>query len=258
MVTVKVITPKHIGSFLQRLPTEMRQFFQRGVFKLRGGSRYRQQLVQESLRQALAAHQPRADISDHLSSLFFFALLSRPCLIVELGTRGGESTRALLSAAAFSDAIVLSVDIRDCSSLELSGTARWRFVQADDVEFGQIGFEQWCKTNGLEPKIDFLFVDTSHEYEHTKQEIKVWSQYLSGNGLMVFHDTNMGKGVYGRLDGTVHSGWNNQRGVIRAIEDFLECSYDERKFFCDYRRGFLVKHDPNCNGLTALVRLRPS
>src|SRR5579872_7286938 len=52
-----------------------------------------------------------ADIHDHLGALFAETVAARPRLIVELGTRGGISTRALLAAAEVSDAHLLSVDI---------------------------------------------------------------------------------------------------------------------------------------------------
>jgi hypothetical protein len=66
----------------------------------------------------------------------------------------------------------------------------------------------------------------------------------------------MGSGVFGRLDGSASAiGWDNQRGVIRAIEEFLGRRYDESAFFVDIARGFLVTHRPNCNGFTVLRRL---
>ena len=253
-IFARPLTAERLFSFARRIPAEIRRFVRQCVFKLQGRTRYRQSIPNETLRTALQGHRQRPDIADHLTSLFFLASLSNAKLMVELGTRGGESTRALLSAAALNEAILLSVDIRDCGSLSLPHAHYWRFVQADDVVFGESGFQQWCLRNSLAPNVDFLFVDTSHEYDHTRREIEVWSPYLSPNGMIVFHDTNMGEGIYGRLDGSVHSGWNNQRGVIRAIEEFLGCSYDENTFFSDYRKGFVVKHDPHSNGLTVLIR----
>lgn len=73
--------------------------------------------------------------------------------------------------------------------------------------------------------------------------------------MIIFHDTNMGRGLYGRCDGSVGLGWDNQRGVIRTIEEFLDRRYEENHFFVDAVNGFLVKHYPNCNGLTVPKRL---
>ena len=61
----------------------------------------------------------RSDIRDHLGTLFHEAVSARPRLIVELGTRGGGSTRALLAAAEVTGAHVLSVDIEDCGTIDL-------------------------------------------------------------------------------------------------------------------------------------------
>ena len=71
---------------------------------------------------------------------------------------------------------------------------------------------------------------------------------------MIFHDTNMAT-WFRSLDGEVRRGWDNQRGVIRAIEERLGRSYDGAAYFVDIIDGFLVEHRPWCNGLTVLRRI---
>jgi len=181
-------------------------------------------------------------------------LEAKPKLIVELGTRGAESTRSLLAAASLSKATLLSIDILDCGNIELPFRNNWNFVKADDIEFGRSHFVKWCLNKHIDPMIDVLFIDTSHEYNHTKNEIDIWSRYLAKNGVMIFHDTNMGKGVFSRTDGSIDFGWDNNRGVIRAIEDFVDCHYNEKSFFYDYKKDFLIIHYPYSNGLTILKR----
>ena len=132
---------------------------------------------------------------------------------------------------------------------------RRRLPEGSTIEFGRTGFVKWCAAANLKPEIDLLFVDTSHLYEHTKQEIAVWSPLLSERGIMIFHDTNMGRGLSGRLGHLIGHGWDNQRGVIRAIEEFLGKHYDENCFFTDVANGFLVAHYPHSNGLTVLKKL---
>ncbi len=226
------------------------------LFRLSGGLRFRQRLQHPEMIASFLGGVTITDISEHLNTLFFFAMDVKPRLIVELGTRGGESTRAFLAAAALSDARVLSVDLDDCSGVELPHRERWSFVKSNDIEFGLHSFAKWCEAAHLQPRIDLLFIDTSHLYEHTKQEIQTWSPFLSSTGAMIFHDTNMGLGAYGRLDRSVNRyGWNNRRGVIRAVEEFLGTTYDERRFFTDVAKGFLVAHYPHSSGLTVLKRL---
>ena len=108
--------------------------------------------------------------------------------------------------------------------------------------------------NGIESKIDVLFIDTSHEYQHSVEEIAVWSGHLNDDGVMMFHDTNMGKGRYARLHGSIGFGWDNGRGVIRAIEESVGRKYDERAYFIDRAAGFLIYHYPHCNGFTVMKR----
>lgn len=184
-------------------------------------------------------------------------MLSRACLVSSSNSAhgGGESTRCLLSAASVCGAKVLSVDIDDCDDAELRATGRWHFIRDDDVGFAEHGFVPWCQSMGVASAVDVLLVDTSHLYEHTKREIGAWLPHLSQGGIMMFHDTNMGKGVYCRLDGSLGWGWDNSRGVIRAIEELVGARYDESAFWSDVRGGFLIRHYPNSNGLTVLRRL---
>jgi cephalosporin hydroxylase len=224
-------------------------------FRLSGGLRFQQRLQHPELVAAFKGKYSVNDISEHLNTLFFSTMAVRPRLIVELGTRGGESTRVFLAAAALNGAKVLSVDIEDCSQLDLPHRECWSFIKTDDIEFGRNGFVKWCAAAGLKPEIDLLFIDTSHFYEHTKQEIQTWFPFLSASGAAAFHDTNMGTGIYGRLDRSVgRYGWDNQRGVIRAIEEFVGKNYDEKCFFTDVAGGFLILHHPHSSGFTVMKK----
>lgn len=242
-------------SRLSRKIGEIEDALRKLRFLAQGGTRYSQAFYCESLKAALGDGIGASDISDHLSTLFYHALEASPRLIVELGTRGGESTRILLAVAEIANARVLSVDVNDCSALKVPYPHRWHFVRHDDVTFGREGFVGWCRQLEIEAKADVIFIDTSHRYEHTKDEIAMWIDHLSSTGVMIFHDTNTGKGLYGRCDGTVELGWDNQRGVIRAIEEFVGRRYEENSFFVDAAKRFLVRHYPNSNGLTVLRRL---
>jgi predicted O-methyltransferase YrrM len=247
-----------VKSVVRRVPGARALYaaLQRWRFRRTGGGRYGQRYYHATLSHALQGRARQSDISDHLGTLFFFATNARPQLIVELGTRGGESTCALLAAAEESSAAVLSIDMDECGGLDLPYRERWTFVRGDDVEFGRDRFPEWCGQNGRDPVIDVLFIDTSHEYEHSKAEIEAWFPHLAPGAVVIFHDTNMGRGAYARMDGSTGFGWNNDRGVIRAIEEYLGRRYDENSFFCDQADEFLVLHHPHNNGLTVLQRTR--
>lgn len=195
----------------------------------------------------------RTDISDHLITLFVEAMEVRPELIVELGVRGGESTYVLERVAEHFASELVSVDIEDCS--KVSAYKRWFFVQSDDITFAS-KFLIWCGEQGINPAVDVLFIDTSHELEHTRREIASWFPFLSDRSKVFFHDTNMGE-VYVRRDGSMEFGCHSHRdrGVVAAIEERLERKIDETRDFIDSTKDWIIKHHASCNGLTVLERI---
>lgn len=203
------------------------------------------------LRLLFGLQEQPSDISDHLVTIYTEALETDPNLIVELGTRAGESTRVLLRVAERCDAKVVSIDLDDCSTA--GGSEHWFFVRSDDVEFAST-FPEWAAARGLPGSIDVLFVDTSHLYEHTRDEIRVWFPHLNAHAKVMFHDTNLGR-FYRRQDRSIGRAWDNQRGVIRAIEEYLGVEMDESREFSVVVDDWSVRHVPTCNGLTILQRL---
>lgn len=192
----------------------------------------------------------KTDISDHLLTLFSVAYQAKPKLIVELGVNTGESTFVFSKVASLTGGKLVSIDINDCS--KSSDYQDWNFVQSDDVQFAQ-RFSAWAELKNLPKEIDLLFIDTSHEYKHTVEEIKVWFPKLSKNAVVIFHDTNL-KSVFRRQDGSFGVGWYNERGVIRAIEEFLGCKINEKKTFVNCIGDWLVTHYSWCNGLTIMQK----
>lgn len=195
----------------------------------------------------------RTDISDHLSKLFLAGLHLKNGIIVELGVRGGESTFVWERIAHLTDSKLISVDVEDCS--DISSLANWEFVQRDDIEFAK-EFEAWSHERNISSQIDILFIDTSHQYEHTKQEIASWFPFLKTNSKVIFHDTNVDTIFYLRKDRSMGvPGIDNWRGVIAALEDYFETHFDERNDFVDYRKEWLIRHYANSNGLTILEKM---
>ncbi len=198
----------------------------------------------------------RTDMSDHLVTLFIESLTIRPKLIVELGVREGESTFVLERVARLFGSKLVSVDIEDCS--RISSYQNWMFVKSDDIGFAQ-KFESWCEGHSIQPQIDILFIDTSHLFEHTLQEINHWFPFLSDRAKVFFHDTNLQE-VYSRKDGSWGTRWNsvdedNKRGVIGAIEEYFCTSFSEKEDFVDFRKGWLIKHYASCGGFMILEKI---
>lgn len=190
----------------------------------------------------------RSDINEHLALLYIESILVKPRLIVELGTRGGESTFVLERVAAAFNSELVSVDITPCSAN--CKYPKWHFVNADDVQFAR-EFPEWCSRRSILPEIDILLIDTSHFYGHTKQEIAAWFPLLSERAKVFFHDTHL-QHTYMRQDGSMEVGWQNRRGVIRAIEEYFGDRFDEKQAFITIRDQWIVRHQPSCAGMTIL------
>jgi len=188
------------------------------------------------------------DINEHLELIFAESLMIWPKLIVELGVRRGTSTYVFERVASVCGASILSADIDDCSST--SSHRRRYFFQGDDVRFAAC-FHDFCRERDIVPSVDLLFIDTSHYYDHTVQEIQVWFPLLSRRAKVLFHDTNL-RLIGSRRDGCFALGWENERGVVRAIEERLGIRIDETKECTEYSDGWLVRHWPHCNGFTVL------
>lgn len=193
----------------------------------------------------------KSDIEDHLKKIFAECIKTRPELIVELGVRGGESTIVFEQIAPQFNSHIISVDIEPSSYK--SEYKNWHFIASDDILFANT-FAQFCEKASIKKEIDLLFIDTSHKYAHTVKEIKYWFPHLSSNAKVLFHDTNMGQ-FSKKLSGCIQSSWDNKRGVIRAIEEYLETTYNEKISFIDYRKGWLISHFPECNGFTVMEKI---
>ncbi len=203
--------------------------------------------------EVLKRSSQNTDISDHLPILFVESLAIGKGLIVELGARSGESTFVLERVAKLSKSTLVSVDIADCS--HVSSSPDWVSIQQDDITSGN-QFEQWCEERGLAPVIQVLFIDTSHDYWHTRQEIEVWFPCLADRAKVFFHDTNGNTLYYFRKDGSMGvPGLHSDRGVMTAIEQYFGTRFAEKRNFIDYRKGWLIKHHASSNGFTILERL---
>ena len=191
----------------------------------------------------------RTDISDHLLTLFTESLALEPRLIVELGVRDGESTFVFERVAKLSGAKCVSVDTETCPHLTPSENRL--FVQSDDIEFAR-RFPEWCAQMRLPERIDILFIDTSHFFEHTTQEIAHWFPFLAPRARVFFHDTNQRR-IYFRKDGSMGVAWSN-RGVMAALEKYFGRTFNEKEDFTVRVDDWSITHHANCNGLTILTR----
>jgi predicted O-methyltransferase YrrM len=118
--------------------------------------------------------------------------------ILELGTRDGDSTVALLMPAKKIHGTVRSIDINPCENarkrVKAAGLdALWQFKMIDDRTFEP------------DSEIDHLFIDTSHSYEQTLSELKRFEPYVSRGGVISMHDAGSSPGVPRAVDDFVSS-----------------------------------------------------
>lgn len=127
-----------------------------------------------------------SDIREYLPFLFETAASYPQVRVLELGSRGGNSTLAFLAAAEAVNGHVTSVDTDRVTGF-LDGMFRWRdcpgwtFVQGDDMD-GAVQAR-------LPAGVDVLFIDTSHEYGHTLAELRAYMPRVVPGGVALFHDT---------------------------------------------------------------------
>ena len=118
------------------------------------------------------------DMVPHLATLSAYAAKSQ--VIVELGVRGCVSTWALLDGLP-TDGQLVSVDIAEPTIPHaIAGDPRWTFLLGDDRD---------GETQAQLPIADLVFIDTSHEYHHTLDELAL-AKRLDAR-LILLHDWNL-------------------------------------------------------------------
>lgn len=159
-----------------------------------------------------------SDVQEYLPLLYGTARSYPKVRVLELGTRRGNSTLAFLAAAAAVDGHVTSVDpdrVTDARDgmLPWRKAPWWTFVRGDDMDS--------AVQAALPVEVDVLFVDTSHEYEHTLGELRAYMPRVVPGGTALFHDTN----VFLNQDGTGISSLDPRSGerippVAQALDEY--------------------------------------
>jgi cephalosporin hydroxylase len=182
----------------------------------------------------------------------------RPTEILELGTRGGESTKVFEKYCSEVNIIGHSIDL-DVEPNWLTQSKHWKHYVGDDITLGNILSisSKWPDGSPFKNP-DFIFLDTSHEYLHTLKELRVYIPLLKENGAVAFHDTNLTSLPTRRLNGKLNFGWNNERGVSRALEEYFDFKFNEKNLQVQVIANgkFLFYHQPWNNGLSILLSVK--
>ena len=196
-----------------------------------------------------------SDFSEHMSFLYTYLCITKPQSILELGTRGGESTKVFEKYCSQANVIGRSIDLHPAPEW-LIKSKFWRHYTGDDISLGQqiVANKKWPDGETI-TDLDFIFVDTSHLYTHTLQELHTFTPLLNSEvGAIAFHDSNLSFKPQRRLDGKINLGWNNQRGIARAIEEFFNLNFNEDDLQIKHSNDqkWVLYHQPWCNGFSLL------
>ena len=207
----------------------------------------------DNLRNVQLMSLKPTDISDHLETIYRAVVEQqpKPRLIIELGVGTGQSSKVFGYVNREIGSTSIGVDILELKPPVEYDCFNGYYMQMDDITLGKhLGFI-------TKNKIDVLMIDSSHLYDHTVQELKTYDPLLSDECMLILHDTNLAE-TFHRRDGSVGRGWNNQRGVVRALQEYLQYAFDEDVAHdAEFDVGcwhWRIHHDPVCNGLTICWR----
>jgi predicted O-methyltransferase YrrM len=135
------------------------------------------------------------DSDRHGVTLFSIALASRSKTIIELGVRQGHTSLPLLMAAKLNGTVLHSVDREATSFVPPDSLGdSWNFYQMDAIQF----LEKW-ESDG-KGKIDFIYIDDWHSYEHVKTELAIVDRLVGPSSVILLHDL-----MYGGTEPFYHS-----------------------------------------------------
>lgn len=155
----------------------------------------------DTFRRYLQYANTQSDIQHHLPLLFAKACGN----VVELGTRSGVSTVALLAGVERHGGHVWSVDIDPQSAQVAAGHPLWTFLQASSTD---VLTEMQIRKAGANP-IDLLLIDTIHTEDHVAAELKIWGNSVRPGGTICIHDTETFPGVRVATEAfCADKGWN--------------------------------------------------
>lgn len=139
-------------------------------------------MTTETFQRYQQAYATPSDIQHHLGLLFSLAKGN----VLELGTRGGVSTAALLAGVEQRGGRVTSIDIDPACAGVAAGHPQWAFVESDSRNpdlVARVG------------PIDLLLIDTQHEYEIAQAELALWHASIVPGGYILMHDPETFPGV---------------------------------------------------------------
>lgn len=162
------------------------------------------------ISQAIVECKPAQDYKE-LREFFEFLVPYDPKVILEIGLY--ECGLLRLWEKVFNPDIVIGIDD---TSIPLEVTNRINFgahIIAPAKSQDRNTYEQVKKLLDNKP-IDLLFIDGDHHYNEVNQDFKMYSKLLANDGLVVFHDINVGDYDFCQ----VQSFWNDTKKYYKYKE----------------------------------------
>lgn len=122
-----------------------------------------------------------SDIFEHLPTFVELVQTLNATTVIELGVRTGVSTTAWLHGLDATNGHLWSVDV-DMPPPDIP-TEHWTFVRGNDTDP--------LVVTQLPTSADIVFIDTSHRYEQTLQELGIYVPLVRSGGRVVLHDTEV-------------------------------------------------------------------
>lgn len=173
-----------------------------------------------------------SSMAAHMPTLYLLAQRRSLGSVVELGVGRGWSTVAFLAALSGTNKKLLSFDIdpvRYSAVVKASGLSPdvlaryWDFKVSDSTEASE---------KLVDGSVSLLFVDTTHTYAKTKEELEAWLPKMRPDGVICGHDYYLYE----------HPAWASVSGVHTAVNEFAE----------RYKARFRLQLIPNDFGLFIL------
>jgi predicted O-methyltransferase YrrM len=119
-----------------------------------------------------------SDIVGHLPRFVDLVTVLDAQHVIELGSRSGVSTVAWLYALAGTGGRLTSVDLDRAPDIGIH--EHWTHIQGDDLNPDIVASLDMA---------DIVFIDTSHLYDQTVQELNIYRHLVRPGGVLVLHDT---------------------------------------------------------------------
>ena len=169
-----------------------------------------------------------SDIKDHLRTLFNLVVELKAQVVVEVGA--GLSTYALLAGVNKTGGHFWSID--QILGVQEDRYPQWAEMLESDLNYNFLcGNDMGIVKNWVFP-IDFFFLDSSHQYQHTLDELKEWGKWVKIGGKIAMHDT--------------HHTIGHAIRCREALDDFL----------AELPGAFSAEHNSDCGGLSILTKLK--